>query len=125
MTMNMCIVMYMNIYMTKDNEDFLKKIKPEKSMSGLVNKLLDDYRGLTSGVDDAAEISVDSEWIKPTRATVQPKVLDNIRQPDVQDPTKPFQPIKTKEDVLPAIKQLFPDAGMVTPLYRDKKNKRL
>lgn len=42
--MNMYIVMNMNIYITKENEEFLQAIKPTESMSGIVNKLLDDYR---------------------------------------------------------------------------------
>lgn len=40
----MTIIITMNIYITKDNEAFLRKIKPSESMSGIINKLLDDYR---------------------------------------------------------------------------------
>lgn len=40
MNMNMLIVMNMNIYITSQNEEHLRK---EESMSGLVNKLLDDH----------------------------------------------------------------------------------
>lgn len=41
--MNMTIIIYMNIYITKDNEEFLKSIT-EGSMSGIINKLLNNYR---------------------------------------------------------------------------------
>lgn len=65
------------------------------------------------------ELSPNGGWIKegtgwkpnpkskvPARAAVQPI-------------------IKTKGDAVEAVKQLFPDAKVVTPLYRDKKNKKL
>lgn len=42
MTMTMYIVMNMNIYITKDNEDYLKSL--DRSMSGLVNELLYIHR---------------------------------------------------------------------------------
>lgn len=45
MTMNMCIIMCMNIYITKANEEFLRS--KGSSMSGLVNSLLDKERGAT------------------------------------------------------------------------------
>lgn len=41
--MYMTIIMTMNIYITKDNELFLKALS-DGSMSGLINRLLDDYR---------------------------------------------------------------------------------
>lgn len=44
MNMNMCMIMTMNIYITKENEEFLRRIKPGQSMSGLINELLDKYR---------------------------------------------------------------------------------
>lgn len=43
--MNMYIVMYMNIYITPTNEEYLKSLKDTgDSMSGLVNHLLDAHR---------------------------------------------------------------------------------
>ena len=42
MNMVMCIVMCMNIYITKQNE---AKLRKEKSMSGLINTLLDSHYG--------------------------------------------------------------------------------
>lgn len=46
MYMNMCIVMYMNIYITPQNEKKLREWSdksPERSMSGLVNTLLEQF----------------------------------------------------------------------------------
>ena len=40
--MYMYILMYMNIYITHTNEEFLRN--SGQSMSGLINQLLDDYR---------------------------------------------------------------------------------
>lgn len=42
----MYIVMNMNIYITKDNEGYLKSLN--RSMSGLVNELLEAHRGTRS-----------------------------------------------------------------------------
>lgn len=42
MNMNMYIVMYMNIYISEDNQKYLRTL--DQSMSGLINKLLNDYR---------------------------------------------------------------------------------
>lgn len=42
MAMNMYIVMHMNIYITTQNEE---KLRQEKSMSGLINQLLDQHYG--------------------------------------------------------------------------------
>lgn len=42
--MNMRIVIYMNIYITKDNAELLERIRGKRSMSGLINELLDRYR---------------------------------------------------------------------------------
>lgn len=39
----------MNIYITKDNEEFLRK---QDSMSGLVNQLLDEARAMDVGEED-------------------------------------------------------------------------
>lgn len=44
MTMTIYSYMYMNIYITKDNAKFLKEIASSRTMSGLVNELLDKYR---------------------------------------------------------------------------------
>lgn len=45
MTMTMCIVMTMNIYISSDNKKALKELKDKgHSMSGLVNHLLDKWR---------------------------------------------------------------------------------
>lgn len=43
----MCIIMTMNIYITKDNQKYLRELKNnvEESMSGYVNRLLDNARG--------------------------------------------------------------------------------
>lgn len=41
---DMTIIMTMNIYITKDNEKFLKTLSEGKSMSGLINELLNSYR---------------------------------------------------------------------------------
>lgn len=46
MTMNMCILMNMNIYISKDNEAYLRT---KDSMSGFINKLIDRERDLESG----------------------------------------------------------------------------
>lgn len=44
MRMNMCIVMYMNIYITPTNEVKLKTYRRSgESMSGLINRLLDNH----------------------------------------------------------------------------------
>ena len=43
----MYIVMYimnMNIYITKENEKYLKSLPKGVSMSGLINKLIDMYK---------------------------------------------------------------------------------
>lgn len=39
----MCILIYMHIYITEDNEKFLRS--HSGSMSGLINELLDEHRG--------------------------------------------------------------------------------
>ncbi len=45
--MNMCIVIDMNIYITKENEEQLRGLK-DYTMSGLVNHLLANYFGAHS-----------------------------------------------------------------------------
>lgn len=40
MYMNMCMIMTMNIYISSENEKHLRK---EESMSGLINRLLDEH----------------------------------------------------------------------------------
>lgn len=42
--------MNMNIYITKDNTDFLRGEFKGSSMSGLINELIRDYRNLNQGV---------------------------------------------------------------------------
>lgn len=44
MNMNMCIIMTMNIYITKANEEWLRK-QPD-SMSGIINVLIAKKRGI-------------------------------------------------------------------------------
>lgn len=56
--------MNMNIYITEDNEKYLRT---QKSMSGLINRLLDDYR------KDSAKVS-------PMEAEAE-KVVKNLPKP--------------------------------------------
>lgn len=56
--MNMCIVMNMNIYISPSNEELLRK---EASMSGLINKLLEEHYGREGG----AVRSMVTEPLKP------------------------------------------------------------
>lgn len=43
---HMCIIMDMNIYITEDNERYLKQLKDDgESMSGYINRLLENARG--------------------------------------------------------------------------------
>lgn len=51
----------MNIYITKDNESFLKEIAIERSMSGLVNELLDKYRGRNGAVAETKTVQGEEE----------------------------------------------------------------
>lgn len=51
--MNMRIIMYMNIYITPQNEMYLKKTKADgESMSGLVNRLLNEHFAEQDGFND-------------------------------------------------------------------------
>lgn len=115
--MNMHIIMNMNIYITKENEGRLRGLN-DWTMSGLVNYLLNKW------FDEPGH---DIESIKDKVENLALKQFPEMKTRTLpKEPTRAaVQPIKTKEDVLPAIKQLFPDAKIVEPLYRDKKNKRL
>jgi hypothetical protein len=62
----MRIIMNMNIYITKDNEEYLDSLPDGQSKSGLINTLLDHHRdnvGKTS-------VSIDSKLLKETPGKV-------------------------------------------------------
>lgn len=61
----MCMIMNMNIYITKANEELLKK---EKSMSGLINKLLSTHYGARTV--DSVHVSEKDESIPTADAEV-------------------------------------------------------
>ena len=52
MVMNMCIVIDMNIYITKANEHWLRE--QESSMSGIINRMIEERRGV-SALESAKE----------------------------------------------------------------------
>lgn len=56
MNMNMCIIMTMNIYITKDNEEKLSKLPKGQSKSGLINGLLNaHFNGAPVIMDEYAD----------------------------------------------------------------------
>lgn len=53
MTMNMAIIMTMNIYITPQNQEYLSHLKVKgESMSGLINRLLTDHFGTIEQFED-------------------------------------------------------------------------
>ena len=74
MTMTMCIVMNMNIYISAENE---KRLRKEPSMSGLVNRLLKEHYNKTPPPTEYVEETgfVKTEDLKnitiPEEVTVQ------------------------------------------------------
>ncbi len=90
MRMHMVIVMHMNIYITKANEEYLKNFTYGKSMSGLINKLIDEYR-----------IEYDRA---PRLVEILPGGLPEETQQEILS-----KPIKTKADAEKVIKQKFPE----------------
>lgn len=73
MYMNMCIIMCMNIYISKANEGFLRS--KGSSMSGLVNSLLDKERGATplQVAEESFSEALD-DWPKAKPSLPLPKV---------------------------------------------------
>ena len=86
MYMNMCIVMYMNIYITKANEEWLRK--QDKSMSGIINEALEKLR-------DASPLQVAKEIFEDEMDTLskQPPRIPGYRQ------SYPDDPVYTNEDL--------------------------
>lgn len=83
MTMNMYIVMNMNIYISRENEE---RLRSEASMSGLINHLLEQHYSGTPGSPQAPNEPV-YEQVPPAKlktknivsadAEVKMKVMDN------------------------------------------------
>jgi hypothetical protein len=71
--MNMCIIMNMNIYITKQNEEYLRKLT-QGSMSGLINGLIDQAR--------TAEDNYQLNTPTPAKPAVKeaPPVIRNLRE---------------------------------------------
>lgn len=92
MTMYMCILMFMNIYITKQNEDLLKK---EPSMSGLINQLLTEH------------------YEHEHSHTYKQKVV-NARKASIVSPSSEPKIIKTKEQANEKVQELKEKPGPIT-----------
>lgn len=99
MYMNMRILMNMNIYITKDNEEHLRTVKP--SMSGYINGLIELDRGVKPFIRDEHT----HEHVQNIKKNVDGTL-------SVKDSNKPFrsQIIKTPADALDRVKGVFGEA---------------
>ena len=107
MTMNMSIIMDMNIYITRSNEKFLRQFS-DTSMSGLINKLLLDYQN-GMGPDLFPDLNVETHDIEePLKRTTFSESIKN---------TKPI--IKTTKQAKDAID----NSGFITKDFSARKKK--
>ena len=61
----------MNIYITSENQEFLKRLKVSgKSMSGAINKLLDEHRKGFNRIDKEMEEEFGEDWNKQEVSSV-------------------------------------------------------
>lgn len=85
--MNMCIIIVMNIYITKDNEEYLANLTDDWTKSGLINYLLRKHRG-DYDPDDINKIT--DPLKRPTPAPSEKKPTLNELQAVIDNiPSKP------------------------------------
>lgn len=96
MYMNMSIVMTMNIYITKANEEWLRT---QTSMSGTINSLLDAQRG--AGTLKATLPETNYGMRAPVSSTDVEKIIDALGGKTVQDPSPVEQSVLDSLPVTP------------------------